>query len=388
MKKTKLAYTIGIAALCTLAVAGKMAAQEHGKIITFDAPGAGTNPGSPFCFGACPGTVAVNANREGVVIGYLVDNSNVYHGFVRDADGKITVFDAPNAGTGSNQGTVAYSINSEGTIAGQFQTCDNVYYGFVRSSRGQFVVFDIPGFKPGAQQGPGGSANINDVEEVAGFYTDENYVNHGFLRSSDGRIATFDAPGVSTIADFPPQGTTVALESGLNQNGALTGWYYDSNQAVHGYVRAENGVITDFDNRLAGTAAYQGTYPGSINTQGEITGGVADENSIFHGFVRSPDGKTQTFEVLGSGDTTGSGQGTFGVGINDAGEVTAYWTDSSNLTHGAVRYCDGRVTTFDVEGAGSGAGQGTTPQGINAAGAVPGYYTDSNNVNHGFLRLP
>jgi hypothetical protein len=217
---------------------------------------------------------------------------------------------------------------------------------------------------------------------------DENNVNYGFVRYLDGLIRTFGAPLASTIADFAPQGTTVALESGLNEEGALTGWYFDANQAVHGYLRTPDGYIVAFDNQDGGSGAYQGTYPGSINPQGEITGGALDGNYVYHGFVRFPDRKMETFQALGYGDTPGSFQGTFGVGINARGEVTAYFTDSNNVSHGAVRYCDGRIETFDVAVKGIGAGQGTTPQGINEEGLVIGYFTDSNNVNHAFVRLP
>ena len=390
MKGRTLAYTIGIVTLCATASATKMCAQqsEHNRIITFDAPGSGTNPGTLNCFGSCPGTVAENANREGAVTGYFVDANNIYHGFVRDAWGKITVLDAPHAGTASGQGTVAYSINSEGAIAGQYENSNNVYYGFLRSPHGEYTEFQIPGLDAGANQGAAGAANINDAGEIAGYFVDENNVYHGFVRYADGRIETFDAPHASKEANSPPQGTVVALESGLNNEGAVTGWYFDSNLAVHGYVRWPDGHFTEFDNSLGGSAAYQGTYPGSINSEGAVTGGAMDANYVVHGFVRDRDGDMITFEAPGSGDTAGTEQGTFGVGINDAGEVTAYYTDANNLTHGSLRYGDGRIETFNVLQAGTGAGQGTTPQGINAAGVVPGYYTDSNNVNHGFLRLP
>jgi hypothetical protein len=359
---------------------------ERPRIITFDAPGAGKGPGptSPPCFGACPGTVAVNANAEGAVVGYYVDDSNLFHGFVRCPDGHIETFDAPGAGSipGSGQGTVAYSINAEGAIAGQFQDEKYRYHGFLRSPRGKFTTFDIPGVS-GANLGPIGSANINDEGEIAGFYVDGNNVNHGFLRRPNGKIETFDVPQASTLSNFAPQGTVVALESGLNDEGAITGWYFDSAQAVHGYVRNPDGTFTLFDSLDGGTGAFQGTYGGSINDEGVITGGILNANYVSEGFIRFPNGKMETFQAPGAA----AGQGTFGVGINAFGVITAYYTDSAGVTHGSVRCPDGKITTFDVQGAGTNPNQGTTPQGINRKGAIPGYYTDANNVNHAFLRL-
>jgi len=361
------------------------APKKHPLLVTFDAPDAGKIDGAAFCFGNCPGTAAVNANRNGDVTGYYVDDSSAFHGFVRNCDGKLTEFDAPGA-TGA--GTIAYSINSEGAIAGLFQDANGIFEGFLRSPNGHFTTFTIPHESFGPGQGLTGAANINDEGEIAGYFTDSNIVNHGFLRHADGKIETFDVAAAGTSPNFPPQGTVVALESGLSGQGAITGWYFDSSQATHGYVRGKDGAIKTFDDALGGNGLFQGTLAGSINSLGEIAGGVLDINNVYHGFVRSRDGAITNFDAPGAGNTPGQYQGTFAVGINDAREITAYVTDNNNLTHGAVRDTHGHILLFDVEAAGTGQGQGTTPQGINPGGAVLGYYTDCHNVNHGFLRLP
>src|SRR5579872_6318868 len=67
------------------------------SIVKFDVPGAGT--------GAGQGTYAADINSAGVVTGYYVDGSNVYHGFVRATTGAITTINAPGAGTAAFQGT-------------------------------------------------------------------------------------------------------------------------------------------------------------------------------------------------------------------------------------------------------------------------------------------
>jgi hypothetical protein len=57
----------------------------------------------------------------------------VNHAFLREPNGDITVFDAPNAGAMSFllQGTVAASINEGGTIAGYYVDSSDVAHGFV-----------------------------------------------------------------------------------------------------------------------------------------------------------------------------------------------------------------------------------------------------------------
>lgn len=374
-----------------------LAEKKEPVIITFDAPGAGNClPGALYCsnftncFGACPGTVATAANGDGTVIGYYVDNNNVYHGFVRCPDEKIETLDVPGAGAvpGSGQGTVPYAINSEGAIAGEFQAEDNKYHAFLRSPQGHFTIIDIPHINAGAFQGTFATA-INDAGEIAGFYQDGNSVNHGFVRHPKGEIETFNAPNDSEMSNFAPQGTIVASSgSALNSKGEVTGWYFDSSQSVHGYVRVADGTITEFIDKDGGTGAFQGTYSGSVNPEGVTVGAVLNGSTVYEGLIRFPNGDMKTFEVPGSGNSAGTFQGTFAVGINPKGVLTAYYTDSQNITYGAVVDSEGHVETFGAEGAGTNMGQGTTPNGINENGVVVGYYTDSTNINHGFLRIP
>jgi hypothetical protein len=60
---------------------------------------------------------------------------------------------------------------------------------------------------------------------------DDANVNHGFVRNRHGGIVEFDVPGAGT---GPGQGPNVYS---IASNGALTGFYFDSVNAVHGFVR-------------------------------------------------------------------------------------------------------------------------------------------------------
>jgi hypothetical protein len=105
----------------------------------------------------------------------------VNHGFVLDKHGAVTIFDAPNAGTGFNQGTLPWDINTSGTTAGWYVDNANVNHGFVRDEHGATVEFDVPGnFGAWAAIAPNGA--------VTGFYFDANNVFHGFLREADRRL--------------------------------------------------------------------------------------------------------------------------------------------------------------------------------------------------------
>ena len=65
--------------------------------------------------------------------GKYIDASNVIHGFIRTAEGSITKFDAPGAGTGAGQGTFPDGLNIEGVIIGMSTDANNAVHGFLRT---------------------------------------------------------------------------------------------------------------------------------------------------------------------------------------------------------------------------------------------------------------
>jgi hypothetical protein len=113
-------------------------------------------------------------NPAGETIGsfYKIDLFKV-HGFVRDRDGEITIFNGPGA-----VGTFPQSINAAGVITGNY-IGNSGQHGFVRDRDGELTTFD-----------PRGSTNtaptsINAAGVITGSYTDASGVSHGFLRSPD-----------------------------------------------------------------------------------------------------------------------------------------------------------------------------------------------------------
>jgi hypothetical protein len=126
-------------------------------------------------------------------------------------------------------------------------------------------------------------------------------------------------------------------------------------------------------------------------------GGFQDNgpSSVHHGYLRSPDGKLTTFDVPGAG--TGSGQGTncpgCAPGLNQWGAVAGIYSDANSVNHGYVRSPKGEITTFDAPGAGTDTYEGTgcpydCSVSLNDWGAITGTYIDGNFVYHGYLRSP
>ena len=71
-------------------------------------------------------------------------------------------------------------------------------------------------------------------------------VTLGFVLSANANerktaIITFDAPGAGTGASQGTQGLAISPQ------GIITGYYLDSGNVVHGYVRARDGSFITFD---------------------------------------------------------------------------------------------------------------------------------------------
>ena len=231
------------------------------------------------------------------------------------------------------------------------------------------------------------ATSINNRGAITGYYIDANDVVHGFFRSPEGKFTTFEAPGADTTkGSF--NGTT---PSSINDFGAIAGSYFDATGFGHGFLRSPDGKFTTFD--VPGVGGF-GSTPLAMNLEGAIVGYYTDSNFSFHAFLRSPEGKFTTW--IGPDACTGNGfEGCFGSGasnINAFGKIAGGFEDNNGnfVHHSFIRNDEGKLKTFDVPGAGTGSYQGTgcpgCPLGLNQLGVIAGIYSDANTVNHGFLR--
>jgi len=232
---------------------------------------------------------------------------------------------------------------------------------------GTLTTFQVPGAIVTYPQ------DINDAGTISGFWFDTNQAVHGFLRARDGRITTIDVPGAGT---GPAEGT---YAYGINQAGAITGYWCDQNFNCHGFVRDAHGTITSFDYPGAVYTGGQG-----INPSGTVTGFWADANGNGYGFVRSPRGEYASFDTPGFIDTSTSDI------IDPRGDVTGGYFDTSSPhpAHGYFRRADGTLILFDGPGVCQ-TSNGTSVGGIDAAGVVAGGYLGSDcGTYHGYFRHP
>src|SRR2546430_1018649 len=205
---------------------------RNGAIAVFDAPGAGTGAGTVDRQRPSAPISVFTITPQGPIARIFIDASNVRHVSVPAPDATLTTFDAPGAGstTDSFQGTYPSSINQAGAICGAYIDDSNVFHSFVRAPDGTLTTFDAPGAGTGAFQGTVAFAN-NPAGAITGYYLDESNVNHGFVRAHNGTFTTFDAPGAGTGAF---QGS---VANSNNPAGAITGYYTDANDVIHGFLR-------------------------------------------------------------------------------------------------------------------------------------------------------
>lgn len=298
-----------------------------GQYTTIDAPCADTTPQN------YNGTVAEGISDLGEITGFCIDVQGDAHGFVRSPQGTFTVFDALQPGVE----TIPLFINLEGATAGfVYDSANALFRAFVRYPNGAIPVFVGPGSCPlGFNETPypcygNEVAYVSLLGASVGNFEDSNLVGHSMIRTPDGKLTAYDAPGAGTgiYQGTGCPGCTV----GVNFLGVIAGEYIDNSNVFHGYLRDANGEFTTFDVRGAGSGPYQGTgcdsdCPMSINDSGAVTGSYQDSNYVQHGYLRTPDGAYVTFDPPGSVYTQAES-------INDSGVITGFYIDANNIFHG------------------------------------------------------
>jgi hypothetical protein len=258
----------------------------------------------------------------------------------------------------------------------------------------RFVTIDAPGAGHASGQGTGCfaytdcSVLINNWGAITGYYLDTNNVFHGFVRSPEGKFTSFEAPG----ADTTPGNFNGTNPNAINDAGAIAGVYYDIDNVAHGFLRSPEGEMTTFD--PPGSIA---TIPIALNLESAIVGYYVDETGVFGAFLRRADGTFATWKDPHACNTANSPTspfcgGTGAFNINVFGVVAGSYADNSGnyVGHGLIRLPGGRLKSYEVPGAGNGSYQGTgcpgCSVGLNIFGATAGYYLDSNSLEHVYLR--
>ena len=330
------------------------------------------------------GTYPMAINNATTVAGYYLVSPTEAHGFVRHADGTLTLFNVP-----GSLWTEPESINDDGDIAGFYEVTAGVPRGFARYADGRLLTSEpAAGQVDGPQAQPVG---INTFKVIAGSYPLPLASSNGFTRSADGGFTTF------AFADAP------TVVTGLNASGTVVGYVAEGSGASSAFLRHPDGFSLQFSIPFpAGTSNQNfnfSTVADGVNADGDIVGWYVDcAEACLHtatgGFVRSPEGMFTFFTPPGTLLTTpmpgfpldgASLTVPHRLSINRQGSIAGSYTDGQGALHGFVRNPWGTITSFDPA-----KGAETAATAINDAGVITGtfHYLFNPQVTVGFLRLP
>jgi hypothetical protein len=204
---------------------------------------------------------------------YCPGSGGESEGAIRNLSGATVTFLPANAVS-----VFPESINSGGAVTGSYSDSKGDIHGFVRSASGTITEFDMPDYKgPGVGTWP---TSINDSNEIVGRYYDATGRYRGFIRSPQGKLSRFDVPGTDIYT----------LPWAVNSAGTIIGAYFGGGSANYyqAFLRDAAGHVTSFSAPRAGTQPGQGTAVAGINQLGVIAGYYIDSGNVFHAYLRLP----------------------------------------------------------------------------------------------------
>ena len=259
----------------------------------------------------------------------------------------FTTIDVPGA-----LATDASGINNSGEIVGSFEDHPAGSMGFLYTN-GVITTINVPG-----AVGTSASA-ISNSGIIAGSFTD---VGAPTIQP----LLFVDTNGVFSQIAYP--GATTIGANGINNSGEIVGRVGTISNGTFGIVYM-NGVFSTFhfpgmqDQSVGDT----GVNDSGVIVGGSFSGAFIDNNGVFITF--NPPGNSLADAFA----------------ISDSGLIVGDYVDGiTSQTHGFL-YENGVFVNIDYPNALPGT---TELRGVNDAGQIVGFYTDSGGKEHGFLATP
>jgi uncharacterized membrane protein len=270
------------------------------------------------------GTLALDINASGQIVGRYIDDAGLHRGFLLSA-GVFTPIDVPGAIY-----TPPLGINASGDIVGE---CSLTDAGGVKDVQGFLLhngTFSSIIF-PGSAQTR--AIGINQNGDIAGYYTDQlQGKHHGFLFSG----------GVYTSIDFPGSDYTEVWK--INDHGLMAGRYRTTgNEKFHLFLLSGGNFIPLPD--FAGAAqmaptSVAGNHSG-LNGNGDVVTTYCDSTPVQNNNFNANMLSNMHGLLLSGGLYTTidfpSALGTTAFGINDSGVVVGCYVDATGSLHGLLR---------------------------------------------------
>ena len=205
-------------------------------------------------------------NNRGEIVGRLQDAAGKWHGFyIGELGGPCFEID-PKGSVGAIGDTGAFGISDGGEIVGQFDDASGRTHAYLM--RGEvYLLFDIV-------EGPwNGAFGITPNGDIFGHLQANGDRMKGFFLTKE----------KLNLLEFPPgEQNTMTCGFGGNSKGDLVGHYQRTGGQVRGFLLA-GGKFIEVD---VPDAIY--THAAGINDVGAIVGFYRDKANVWHGFVRRP----------------------------------------------------------------------------------------------------
>jgi hypothetical protein len=292
-------------------------------------------------------------NNGNVIVGYFGDGMAIANnGYVLVPANHYSVenfTNLPNGDTASQ--TQAIGINTATGLAGATPFPDIVGFytdmatgfthGFLDSIGVQSTIDDPAGLPPHVTTPVQNLLGINDALRAAGFWMDNAGHEQGFVAE----INTQTTPVAARFTELTPAKVSADLNvaavatqtSDITNNNLVCGFWTDANDINHGFEVFFNTAAHSFNRVLALTANpaqipnVKSLSPFGCNDHGAVVGSYIANDGTVHGFVF--DGNDwHNYDAAGSSQTPAFGvMGTFINGINNAGNVVGFFSDSVNV---------------------------------------------------------
>jgi hypothetical protein len=214
--------------------------------------------------------------------------------------------------------TVVSGLNDTGVTVGFFSKTNkvnsrmNTYVGFyLKNGKYHRVAF------PGSASAGGRFDEllaVNNFGKAVGDYTDDLGLSHGYRYNVDThKFSRINVPGASSVT-----------ATGINNGGAIVGYYTNSNGKVVSFLLRPNGQLFTF-----ARAHTDMTQAFGINKAGEVVGALTIGNSTY-GFTYHVGG---AFRIV----TDPNGKGSTVInGVNNDGDLVGFYTDIDGNTNGML----------------------------------------------------
>ena len=256
-------------------------------------------------------TSVYGVDVSGDVVGAYTDSTNVSHGMLYTAKGKLITIDSNNPDA-APQSTVCYAINAPDDIVCNYADTSGNYHGAVYNATTKvWTEISISGAVDVLAYG------INKLGHLAGTYVDSSGNQYGFLLTSP--------TGEFTQLRVPHSTFTVA--TGINIHDEVVAWWGD----INNYIHSSSYLNTWVEENLPGAT---NVYIGGIDDHSDLSYLWVDSVGNLHGgYYNATSAKYYLWDYP-------SQAGTRSYGIN-------YNTLTGNAEMVGRYYQSGSTTTFN-----------------------------------------